>query len=105
MAEPIFHGICENCIHARTCRYALNAARPVHFCDLYEVNEKNAENVHFEAPSRRSRPENYLAGRYRGLCVDCGKRHDCEKARIESGVWRCEEYEGPLESVPTDTNR
>ncbi len=73
MTNPVvFHGICSNCIHARTCRYALNALRPVQFCDLHEVRDE--------------------PGRFKGLCVDCIKRHQCDLAGTESGVWRCEDY-------------
>lgn len=41
MADPVvFHGICSTCIHARTCRGALNAFRPVQFCDLFEIHDE-----------------------------------------------------------------
>jgi hypothetical protein len=86
MAEPVFYGICLNCIHARTCRYALNAAKPVHFCDMHEVNG----NPVVEAGGVR------WAGRFRGLCVDCEKRHQCDKARTESGVWHCKDYQSRI---------
>jgi hypothetical protein len=93
MADPVFYGICSNCIHARTCRYALNAARPVHFCDIYEVNGKEVQDAPVETPRRRTRSDGVTAGRFRGLCVDCEKRHQCDRARTESGVWRCEDYQ------------
>ena len=98
MAEPVFHGICLNCIHARTCRYALDATHPVHFCDMYEVNGKAVQVAPAEAPYRRTRSAGETAGRFRGLCVDCEKRHHCDRARTESGIWRCEDYQsGPDE--------
>jgi len=127
MADPVFHGICANCIHARTCRYSLNAARPVHFCDHYEVNgqapgddSSNTEQPgpgprqdsgkatgdpppaatrkRADAAARRREGSGAGAGRqFRGLCVDCVKRFDCEMAGTESGVWHCREYQGPAD--------
>jgi len=97
MAEPVFYGICANCIHARRCRFSLNANRPVHFCDHYEVNGKVPTDLSPEPSRRRTRPEGWADGRFRGLCVDCVKRFDCEISGTESGVWRCRDYEGPAD--------
>jgi hypothetical protein len=95
MAETVFHGICSNCVHARICRYALNAARPVQFCDHYEVGGKPAPETPAAPPPRRNRPGGGDDGRFKGLCVDCSKRHECDRAGTESGVWHCRDYEGP----------
>lgn len=96
MAEPVvFFGICSTCIHARTCRGALNAFRPVQFCDLFEIIE---EPVKREAPAPAERSANGggngEADDFKGLCIDCVKRFECSKAVSETGVWHCEEYQG-----------
>jgi len=54
-----------------------------------EKNEREAE----EAGARPSKPsEKKAVERFKGLCMNCDNRFECQLPRPEGGVWHCEEY-------------
>lgn len=32
---------------------------------------------------------------FKGLCINCSKRHSCELAKSEAGIWKCQDYDVP----------
>jgi len=81
--------LCVNCRHRLDCQYRKPNARPVIFCEEFEIEETPSR------PSRKRAPEAAEAettGSLKGLCMNCAHRKTCRLPKPEGGVWHCEEY-------------
>ncbi len=85
--------LCSTCRHAGDCIYLVERSRPIHQCEMFDV----------ESGPLRAHPATDSAGQVRqggaskekflGLCSNCDLRMTCKLPRPEGGVWHCEEYE------------
>lgn len=82
--------ICITCMHRLACQYRKANARPVIYCEEFEVEPTPPR------PSRSTKAEPADAeatGRMKGLCMNCAHRERCKLPKPDGGVWHCEEYE------------
>ena len=89
-------GLCIACMNVAQCELSATARRPVIQCAQFEPYPPRPSNpVARKVPNPIPPRETYGAETrtYRGLCVNCEKRHSCTFPRASGGVWRCEEYQ------------
>lgn len=95
-------GLCSSSEQAPGCSLPAEPARPVQQCEEY-VGERaparpEASGARDAGPEPTARAgedscaEQASSQVYRGLCVSCESRFDCEIPKPEGGIWRCEEY-------------
>lgn len=90
--ETTFNGLCVNCIKLNECSYYRRNSKPVIFCEEYECAQE-AFNQAIASPQNDSEvEESMIAGRVKGLCINCERRDTCSFPKPEGGVWHCEEY-------------
>jgi hypothetical protein len=100
-ARPQNPNICQTCIYESECVHYQNsqiASKPIWFCANFDtmaslqVVEK--EEIYSEERSSQSSQPGIeaIAGRMKGLCINCDNRASCLFPIVEGGVWHCEEY-------------
>ncbi|MCD6217916.1 hypothetical protein J7L05_08670 [bacterium] len=83
-------GICSTCKHSAGCAYLRNHTEPIFHCNEFETIE--AETATTAVAEPRTESEQADTENFKGLCVNCEKRHECKINKPESGIWHCEEY-------------
>jgi hypothetical protein len=93
--------ICQTCIYESECVHYQNcqiASKPIWFCANFDTMAslqvvENEEIYSEERSSQSSEPGiEAIAGRRKGLCINCDNRASCLFPIVEGGVWHCEEY-------------
>ena len=86
-ARP-YRDLCSTCSHAETCGTRSTPARPILFCEMFEVLASPLAVT----PAAREPADRQDTGDYNGLCMNCEHRRTCTVDKPEGGVWHCEEY-------------
>jgi hypothetical protein len=90
-------GLCLTCNNAPTCYYRATRG-PALFCELFD-NYLPPPELGGGKPVPRTDASTALraaeeeAGKFTGLCMNCGHRATCQHPRPVGGVWHCEDYE------------
>jgi len=83
-------GICSTCIYLKDCLHKFSNGRVIWFCEHFD------SGTPIEKPQPVDWKESMMTfsdnEQFKGLCVNCEHRFYCKQARINGGVWHCEEY-------------
>ena len=90
--ETALSGLCVNCIKLNECSYYRRNSKPVIFCEEYECAQEIINQAIASPQNDSEVEENMIAGRVKGLCINCERRDTCSFPKPEGGVWHCEEY-------------
>jgi hypothetical protein len=81
--------LCVNCKNTPECSFQKSATKPIQHCNEYEyipggsgMSLASNANAMVEKDSRQ----------YKGLCMNCENREDCNRPKPEGGICHCEEY-------------
>ena len=87
--KEAYNDLCVTCKNFSSCLYVKTGARPVHYCEEFEVYAfrpvKQSTN-----PVKSNKKEEKLV--FYGLCKNCGNRMTCMMASPDRIIWHCEEY-------------
>ncbi|MBN1804593.1 MAG: hypothetical protein JW837_05035 [Sedimentisphaerales bacterium] len=95
MQENIrYFGLCMNCKNASSCTFPRDPARPIFYCEEFEINKTTTNMTIKKGQSQAKGPDNKEKDslKFIGLCIDCKARRNCAFPKPEGGIWRCEEY-------------
>jgi len=93
--------ICQTCIYESECVHYKNCqtmGKPVWFCENFDnrasLQVADKERIYSEKQSSQSSNPGIgaIAGRMKGLCINCDNRASCTLPIRDGGVWHCEEY-------------
>ncbi len=92
-----FVGLCETCNNAPSCFHHARRG-PALFCEMFDDYVSPDATVAARTAVSAQRP--FLLRhtekepvRQAGLCVNCEHASHCGHAKVEGGVWHCEDYE------------
>ena len=86
--------LCSTCMHASDCTYRSKSDRYIYYCEEFEITPteaKDSQKVAYEQQVEKQEDSD-SSFKYKGLCVNCENRKTCSLARVNGGIWHCEEY-------------
>ena len=86
--------LCSTCMHASECTYKGKSDRYIYYCEEFEIaptEAKDSQKVVREQHVEK-KEDNDRSFKFKGLCVNCENRKTCNFARVNGGIWHCEEY-------------
>jgi len=95
-----YKGLCSTCNNALTCGFLDNIQKPVWQCEEYDniipstrktIGKRVFPQTQFSIASNNISSQN--SNKYKGLCVNCENRETCKHAKVEGGIWHCEDYQ------------
>ena len=86
--------LCSTCMHASNCTYRSKSDRYIYYCEEFEIaptNIKESQKAACEQPMAKQEDCD-SSFKFKGLCVNCENRKTCNFAKVNGGIWHCEEY-------------
>jgi hypothetical protein len=98
-----YRGLCTTCNNAPECEFLRHHNKTVYHCEEYDDSTSTQSKINNRKQSQQNETESGSgssgfsseeeSATYKGLCVNCENRRMCHHARVEGGIWHCENYQ------------
>jgi len=88
-------GLCSTCACYPDCIFCGRKSTPVLYCEEFTDIEQFSRSNALKSDTAVHAGDSiaiFQKDRFKGLCVNCSKNRSCLFAKLEGGVWHCEEY-------------
>ena len=99
------YGLCSRCTNAASCIYRVMFGFNTLFCEFFEDNfSQEAQKPRLWCPEiTQKKTDTYnlktLPENFKGLCINCRHRFNCDLPKSAGGVWHCDKYEWNVQKI------
>ena len=82
--------LCSTCNYIASCSFRNRSNNPVIYCEEFEASD--APQVRLLSAGKDTYEPEPIKVSPTGLCINCDNIVGCKYAKVNEGVWHCEEY-------------